>query len=758
VALLIMALTTKEALEETMEAYYERYHFAEVFSSVERAPERLADEIRRISGVRAAETRIVHLATLNVAGFPEPATGQIVSLPKRGEPLLNRLVLLTGALPSAERVDEAVISEKFAEAHVLRPGDSLAAILNGRKRELRIVGIALSPEFVHTIAPGGLMPDNERFGIVWMGHDALAAAFDMEEAFNDVSVTLLRGVDPQAVIARLDHILADYGGTGAYDRGDHISNWFLENEIDQQKNMAGIMPPIFLAVAAFLTSMVMNRLIATERSEIGLLKAFGYSNWEIGWHYAKMVLCIAGLGVLIGFVAGSWLGHFNTSIHAERFRFPFLLYRPGAESYVIAALVSLGAALFGSLGALRRAMALPPADAMRPPAPPVFRRSHFSDSTLGRALDEPSRMISRVILRWPLRFVMSATGVALAIAVLMLSLQWVDAVDFLAEEHFDRAQHQDATILLYEAQAERVIHDIAALPGVLAVETARSVAARIRKGPITRRHAITGVRTGHRIAPIHDATRGDIDPSPEGVVLSTKLAEILGVGPGDTIDIEILEGRRPRAALRVAGTFEAYIDTPLYLHLDTLNRLMRDPPLINLAHLAVDPNQRADFLAALKETPKVSAVAFRDAAKRMFEDTIAETIFIFIGFFILFACTLGFGVLYNTLRIALSERGRELATLRVLGFSRAEIAYILLGESGVVTLAAIPLGIAFGFGLIRLLSEAFETELFRVPPVIEHATVGLAVAFILATLVVCAAIVRGRLDRLDLISVLKTRE
>nr|WP_323131445.1 FtsX-like permease family protein [Sinorhizobium medicae] len=352
-ALLIMALTTIEALEETTAAYYERTRFADVFAQAKRAPEHLGRDIAEIPGVRLVETRIVEGAILDMPGFAEPVVAQLLSLPERGPELLNALVIRSGRLTDPARPNEVVVSEPFAEAHDLKPGDSFSAVLRGRKRTLQVVGTALSPEFVYAIAPGGLMPDDERFGVMWMGHDAVTAAFDLKASFNSVTLGLLPGADEKDVIRRLDGLLAPFGGIGAYGRADQTSNWFLESEIAQQKNMSRIMPTIFLAVAAFLTNMVIARLIETERHEIGLLKAFGYSNLAIGWHYAKMVLVIGTIGILIGSLLGAWLGHWNTELYTKFYRFPFLLYRPGPAGFVIAGAISLGAALAGSLAAVR---------------------------------------------------------------------------------------------------------------------------------------------------------------------------------------------------------------------------------------------------------------------------------------------------------------------------------------------------------------------------------------------------------------------
>lgn len=757
-ALLIMARTTIEALEATTTAYYQRYRFADIFDQVKRAPESLLRDIAAIPGVQTAQSRIVDIATIDIRGYREPVTGQLVSLPERGPALLNALALRSGRLPEPDRPDEVVISEPFAEAHNLKPGDTLDAVLRGRKRTLQIVGTALSPEYVYSIPPGAMMPDDKRYGVFWMGRDALAAAFDLKESFNNVTLGLMRGANRQEVIHRLDRLLTPYGGTGAYSRADQTSNWFLQNEITQQKNLSRLMPVIFLAVAVFLTHMVMARLVATERREIGLLKAFGYADWAVGWHYAKMVLVIAGLGVALGALLGAGLGHWSTELYAQFYRFPFLLYRPGPTSFVAAALVSLATALAGSLSAVARAVRLPPAEAMRPAAPPAYRRTWLSRTALARGLDEPSRMIVRRLWRWPLRAFLASAGLAMSIAVLIMALQWMDAVESLVQSFYVRGQHQDATVTFNDLKPVATLESFKHLPGVLATEPFRVAPARLSHDRLSQRQSIIGVPSGATLSPVYDSERGHIDVPPGGLLLSRKLAELLAVKVSDKLSVEVLEGRRPRLSLPVVRVFDTHIGKPAYMDMRTLNALMNDGRVVSGLHIAVDASARAAFLAKLKGIPDIAAVQFRQAAIDKFYETMGKTMFIFVGFFIAFATTLTVGVTYNSIRIALSERARELATLRVLGFSRWEISYILLGEIGILTWLAIPLGCIAGYMLTWYLSSAFETELFRVPPVIADATYGKAALIALAAAGACAVLVRRRLDHLDLIAVLKTRE
>ncbi len=760
IAALIMSLSTLEALDETTAAYYERYRFGDVFAWVKRAPESVEQRIAALPGVRTVQARVSRFATLDIEGFAEPVMGQFVSVPAGRQPVLNQLVLRSGRLPGEDGSDdEVVLNEPFAEAHNLASGDQIVAVMNGHRRELRIVGTALSPEFVYALGPGALMPDDRRFGILWMEHETLAAAYDLKGAFNSVSLHVDRGANTEQVMQQLDLILERYGGVGATAREDQLSNWFVMNEMEQLRTMSMILPTIFLVISAFLTNMVLGRLVATERGQIGLMKAFGYSSGEVGLHYAKFVIGIVFVGSLIGIVAGTGLGRMNTQMYADLFRFPILLYRPSTNAIVIAVAVSLASALLGSVGAVRRAARLPPAQAMNPPAPAVFRRIRLWDTRVARWLDQESRIIVRNILRSPTRSAMTILGVAAAVGLLVLAMQWNDSLNYLGQSYFFNAQHQDATIGLAEPQSDTIVRDFEHLPGVLAAEPMRIVGADLSVGPLTHRGSLTGLKRDAWLQPIFDdATARVVPVPPDGLVLGTVLADKLGVSIGDRVWLEILEGRRPEVALPVVGLIETYIATPAFIHIDALNRMLKERPSAEYVNLLIDSRYEAEFYARLKELPMVSAVMLRQAAIDSFYGTIVEHIMVFITLFSSLACALGFGVAYNSARIALSERGRELATLRVLGFSRGEISYILLGETGILIVIALPLGCLLGRGLSEVMAASFNTELFRIPLTIEPSTYGLSVIIALAATLISALIVRHRLDHLDLIEVLKTRE
>ncbi|HWW75739.1 MAG TPA: FtsX-like permease family protein [Pyrinomonadaceae bacterium] len=758
VAAFVAMQGTYRSLLATQAGYYHEFGFADVFAHVKRAPDSLAASVREIPGVGAVETRVVAEVTLDVPGVSEPAAGRLVSVPAGRAPELNGLLVQTGRLPEPGRPNEVVISGAFSRANNLQPGDTLDAVLNGRRQRLEVVGCALSPEFVYEIRGGEMFPDARRFGVIWMGRDALGPVFDMDGAFNDLSIKLAPGASEGEVIERLDSLLDPYGGTGAYGRADQTSHHFISNEIDGLRFRGTFIPAVFLAVTAFLIHLVLSRLVATEREQIGLLKAFGYTSRAVGLHYLKMALASVVGGAALGVVGGWWFGYRVMSLYAELFRFPVLRYETDWRTVLAATLISFGAAAVGALAAVRRAVRLPPAEAMRPEQPARFRPLLLERAGLQKLLPVTARMIVRNLERYPLKAVMGALGIALSVSLLVVGFYYVDAVEHIKAVQFNFVFREDATVAFNEPRPARARFELERLPGVLRAETFRAVPVRLRSGHRLRRVGLTGVEPGGELFRLVDKDFKVHRVPPEGLVLTTELAKVLGVRPGQDVTVEVLEGARPVREVTVAATVDELVGLSAYMDEHALNRLMREGGTISGAKLLVDAREAPRLYALLKRTPAVSGVIVPDAVLRNFNATVARSIEISTTVTILFACAIVVGVVYNGARIALSERGRELASLRVLGFTQREVGVMLLGEQALLTAAAVPLGYAVGLGLILLITRAVDTELMRLPLIVSGRTFALAFAVTACAALLSGLLVGWRLRRLDLVAVLKTRE
>ncbi len=393
ISVFVAMISTFDSLDLSLRAYYERYRFGDVFASLTRAPRALVPQIEAIPGVAAVEPRVVVDVTLDVPGASEPAAGRLISVPADRHPALCDLFLREGRYLEPGRPDEVLVSESFARAHALRPGDTVGAVINGRRRDLQVVGLALSPEYIFAVRHGELLPDEALFGLFWMERRALSSAFQMEGGFNDLVLTLMPGASERDVIARLDALLDRYGGTGALPRALQPSNWFLQNKLQNLQGAGRFIPAIFLTVAAFLLNVVLSRIVLVQRPQIAAVKALGYSNGALAGHYVKWSLIVALSGAAIGVAVGAWLGSTLTRYYALFFHFPVLLYQLNTRVAAGGVLIGSLAALLGAIGAVRRAVRLPPAEAMRPETPARYSESWVERAGLKRLLSQPARMI-----------------------------------------------------------------------------------------------------------------------------------------------------------------------------------------------------------------------------------------------------------------------------------------------------------------------------------------------------------------------------
>jgi len=758
IAAYVTMRSSYESFAGAQQRYYARYRFADVFVHLKRAPNSISAEIAAIPGVSSVQTRVVVEVNLDVPGLPEPAQGRLISIPERRTPMLNDLYLRQGRYIEPGQRDEVLVSEAFATANDLHVGQTIGAVINGRWEPLHIVGIALSPEYVYEIRGAEAFPDNKRFGVFWMSRDALGPSFNMEGAFNDVALSLAPGASEAEVISRLDSQLEPYGGLGAYGRADQVSHRFLSNEIVHQRALGIFVPPLFLGVAAFLIHLVLSRLISTQRAAIGLLKAFGYGNLSVALHYLKFALVSVLLGTVVGGPLGIWLGRGLARIHEEFYRFPELLFAPTWQLILSAAGISGGAACLGALGALRSAISLPPAEAMRPEGPSRFRPGVIERSGLSRYIPLSARMIVRNLERRPWKAALSTLGMALASALLVVGFFIYDGIAYLVRVEFETAAHDDVAVALNEPHGASARYAILSLPGVLRAEPFRLVPARLRFGHRSRRAGILGLGSERQLRRIIDQRLRAVELPPEGMVLSASLAQLFDISPGQVITVEVLEGRRPVRQVAVAAVVDDLIGTSAYMSITALNRLMSEGETISGAYLAVDSQVAPELYAQLKRTPAISGVFVRQAMLASFYATIARSLNISTGALVAFACVIAVGIVYNGARISLSERAHELASLRVLGFTQGEIGVMLLGEQGLLTAASVPLGLLMGREICALLAHMMQSELYRMPLVISRQTYGIAILVVAAAAAVSALLIFVRLRRLDLVSVLKARE
>lgn len=755
VASLVMARSTVASLRGARDAYYDTHRFGDVFASLKRAPERVAGEIAAIPGVAAVQSRVIHDANLRVPGNSDPCTGRLVSLPDDSEPALNGLHLRRGRLPEAR--DEAVVSEPFADANRLRPGDSLDAVINGRYQRLTIVGVAIAPEFVYFLRGGELLPDNRRSGVLWMRRQALAEALDMDGAFNDIVVRVSPGASRAAVIAHIDQALDRHGGLGAYDRQDHASDRYVRDEFQQLGIMGTITPAVFLGVGAFLVNMVIGRLTRTQREEIATLKAFGLSTLTLARHVAVIAPVVAlsacGLGVVIGWILGDDLAR----VYAQMFSFPRLGFRLDPAAIVLSVAVAVAASGAGAAASLRWIVRLQPAEAMRPEAPRTYRISVFERA--GLRYPVRVRMALRGMGSHPRRTVLGVAGVAMASAVLVVSNFSLDAIDFMIDREYRAGQRYSDLVTFNEPVDRRALgslRTIGAGQAVLIAEPVRSAPATLVAGNRERRVAVIGLEDRSSLMRLLDSEGGRVDVPSDGLLLSKNLASALRARPGDPLEVRFLAGKRRTVSLPIAGVHEGMVGLSAYMSLEALNLASGDGHVISGAMLLRDEAHRDAFYLRLGESPAVASVTSKRGIIDAFRETIARHIVRITVLHALFGGVIAIGVVYNTANILFAERRRELATLRVLGFTTREVTATLQREIAAIAVVGALAGLLLGRALAWCLVRALETESYVFPLVISPSTYASSALLTLVAAGCSAWIIRRNVARLDLLAALKS--
>ncbi|WP_323786517.1 FtsX-like permease family protein [Thalassovita sp.] len=758
VMMLVMMTGLVNTLDETRRTYYDRYRLAEVFAPVTRAPERMVARLAALPGVAAVESRVAGAALIDMAKGELPVRARALSLPDFGTPRLNDIYLTAGRLPDQGHSDEIVLLEGFASARGLVQGDRIVATMNGAKRQFRIVGFAQSPEFLYSTAPGEIVPDDTRFAVFWMRRAALGAAYDMQGAFSEALISLTRGTNPQSVINAADQLLDPYGAVGAYSLVDLFSNRFISEEIRGLRVTAKSIPPIFLGVAAFLLYIVISRMVQAEREQIGLLKAFGYSSWEVSFHYLKLVLVIAVLGAIVGSVAGVAAGNSLAVLYQEYYKFPFLVFSVDPRSFVIGFATSILTASVGSLFVLRKVFRLTPAVAMRPPAPPDYSRSYDLAGAMKRWLDQPSRMVLRRLSRYPGRMLGGVIGIAAGLALSVATLTMMAGFRETIDLSFTVMDQSDMTVFFVANQPPKALLELGRMPGIDHVEPIRVASAVLRNGTYSYRGALEGRPETPVLNRVIGKDFNQISMRREGLIISESLAGELHVGPGDWIEAEIREGRRPVLRLPVIGTAQTLTGAPAFMEIGALTRALKEPQQVSGAYLTIDEDYTKQIFEQIKRMPWIAGASLkqdvRNALVEIMNTGPGSVRFVMLAV----AAVITFGIVYNSARIAFAERARDLASLRVMGFTRSETSFVLLGELAVVTLVAIPLGSVAGYGLTYLMVKGFSTDIYQIPAIYSPQSYGWGMIAVLVSAAVSGWLVKRDLDRIDLVQALKTRE
>ncbi|MFU0504623.1 ABC transporter permease [Pseudaminobacter sp. NGMCC 1.201702] len=758
VAVFVMSASNYRALVGAMDTHYRDERFADIFVGMMRAPLAVSDRLRETEGIGIVEPRVAKAVRVIRGDSVLPISGRIIALPAAGQPLLNRLHLVQGRWLDPLHPEEVIINSAYAEARNVRVGDTIDVVLNGRLQAFRVVGSAMSPEFVFATRAAVPLPDDRNFVVLWAAHDALASAFDMKGAFNDVSMTLAPNASTPHVLEEVDRLLKPYGGTGAYDRSDQPSHRFLEDELAEQETLSVVMPSVFFGIAAFLLNVVTGRMVEAQRGQIASLKALGFTNRAIALHYVKLVTAIALLGSAIGLALGRWFAIAVVGSYRAFFRFPLLEAQLEPWLLVVAVLVSLMAANLAAASAVYRIATLAPAEGIRPETPPALHRFGWLQKIGNRRIPLQYIIAARTILGRPVRTLLTTVGIAFAIPLVLFGLYWFDAIDYMIDVSFGRIERGDAFLTFTEPVSADALHELQAIPGILKAELQRIVPVRLRAGHRTYRTSATGLDSASELKVLRDRALRPIAVPSDGIMLSRTIARQLDIRLGDNVTIEVLEGPRSVREVAVRRISDDILGTSVTMERAALNRLMREGPVANVAALRIDPDQSGPIWSRIRSMPRIEGSSVKALWLALFSETIGGMVL--IGALILagFGMLIAIAVVYNSARVALQERAWELASLRIVGLTRREVSGVIFAELAVELVVAVPAGLLVGSYLIEVIASARASESFQVPAVIDPGSYALAALLVIGAGVASFITIRRRIDTLDLVAVLKTRD
>ncbi len=758
VSLLVSSWSAFQSLRSVRDSYYKNYQFADIFAEFKAAPAEIIAKIRHLDGIESAEARIVMDGLVYLKTQPEPALARFIMLTPANQSNLNKLYIRRGRLPVESTEIEIAVHEAFAEANNLSLGDTFKILIQGQSEDAKIVGITISPEFVYALNPAAPLPDDHHFGIFWLLPKPLQRMAKMKDVTNSIIAKMSKDASTGAVLERVNQVLKPYGNSGAYERKHQLSNMFVEDEIRQQKASAIITPSIFLLVAAFLTHIILSRLVAIHRPQIATLKALGYYDREISLHYMKMILIMMLVGAIPGIFLGDIIGILLTRTYQQFFHFPNLNFSLSLQAAIIGLVAGITPALLGGWSGLRAIYKLTPAEAMRAPSPPVYKPSIIERWGLQTRISIKTKMVWRNLFFRPVRLLLSVLGICAALAVIVTGGSWNDMTDFLMATQFQRQQREDMSVSFLKPLPASSIRELLNIPGILAAEGQRSVPARLIYKNHKRELGITGWPDHIQMSRKLDKDLKNIEIPDNGILLSRYFQDAWGLKVGENIDIEILEGKLPVFSTRIAAFSDDLIGLSASMKFRPLLKELKEETGYNVVTLKVDPIKSTEVYVKLKNFSQIYSVNLKKQLYLGFQESMGGLIRVFTMVLIIFALAIAIGIIYNSVRVSFSERSWEMASLRILGFSKGSVFEMLTSEIVTqISLAIIP-GCLAGWGLVYLSMESIHAETFSFPVFIEPSTFAMAILVIIFALIFSLLIMLRMIGSINLVDALKVRE
>ena len=763
VSVYISMSTAYYNLDRSKEIFYRENNFADYYFHVVKAPVQVIRQIEALPGVMKATGRIQKDVPVIKEGN-QRATARLTSYPVPMDTEVNRLRLLTGRIfekyPQSGGI-EVLTDLPYFNANNLSANNTVTIVAEGRKVFLTAVGTATGPEFIYNMKDSAtFMPDPNDFGIIMIPQNQAEKIFNMDGQVNQVILTFSPGADEKEIIERVKSILNPYGNLTSYPRKKQLSNAVLQGELDGLRTAAIFMPAIFLVIAAVIQFVILGRAIRAQRLQIGVMKALGYSNWQIMFNYTGYALAVGFFGAALGILLGLLLASAMSEVYANFFNLPGTIGGVNIKAIVYGLALSLGVSLISGLTASRAVAAVNPAESMRPEPPKGSGGAVFERWTwLWSRLSAVWKMSLRTVSRKRGRAAVTVVGIVFAVGLLVMSLFTNDAVNYMIDRQFNHEQRYDLLVRFVSPVREGELLNISRLGGVIKVEPLFEIPVKAHFNGRSEDDLLTALRPGTTLKTITGDGDQSLELPDKGTLVSERTANKLGLRVGDMIEVETILGTGPshREYLKVVGINKQLVGASSFISLAQADEIMRESQLVSGAMLKVETGRSKQLEKELSDMTGVSSISSPQKELDNFNKNLDSMIYS-ISIMVLFAVLLGFAMVYNSSVISFTERRREFASLRVVGFTTSEVSGLLLKENIIQSMTGVVLGLPFGRLMTEWYIKATSTDLYTIPVVIYPKTyLFSALGGILFIALAHLLTVRG-VGKLDLVDVLKDRE
>jgi len=751
-------------LDQAKKRYYRQCRMADFWIDLKKAPVSELALLADLPGVAEVHPRIQFSATVDLPNVLKPSNGMVISLPDRRARPVNGIVPRRGHYFTERRPNEVIVNDAFAREHGLMPGDWIHLLLNKRREEFLVVGTGISSEFTYLLGPGELVPDPRSFGVFYIKHTYAEEIFDFEGAANQVVGLLTRDARRKnsETLRRAELLLEPFGVFQVTPLRDQPSNLFLSSEIAGLGAFATVVPAIFLAVAALVLNVLINRLARQQRTVVGTLKAIGYGDWAIFRHFLGFGLTVGVLGGLAGSVLGYLSSALMTWIYRLFFEFPDLRSGFYLYTHAVGISISLVCSVVGCLHGARSMLRLQAAEAMRP-EPPRSGHTIVLERWLGgvwRRLSSGWRMAIRSIFRARVRTSAGIFAAAMGAGLLVSGFMMLESSQYLLDFEFRHVSRSDIDLAFESERGRDALAEVRNLPGIDHAEPLLNVACTFVHGPYRRKGGIVGLLPDARLTIPRDTQARPIALPESGIVISRRLASILHVDTGEEITIVPVKGERRPVDVVIARVADSYMGLSAYAGLEYLSRLVGEEFAMNGAQLTTSgrPDDLAQMYRHLKQTPAVRSVVLRRDSIENLQKTLVINQWVLIGMLIVFSGAVFFGSVVNASMVSLAERQREVATFLAMGYDHWRVGGVFLRESILTNMTGTLLGFPVGYLLTVLTAMAYESDLLRLPivsaPWIWMSTLGLSILFAL----IAHCTVQWKIRQMDYVEALKVKE